>query len=97
VADTYTINLPSGTKVKPLPNPYTDKVRFNLVSGVSGMAVLELHNVLGQKIAVVYQGHIQAGVEITKEFYVPSKDRGTLIYTFRVGEQKVSGKLVPVR
>jgi hypothetical protein len=97
VTDTYTITLPSGTSVKPLPNPYTDKVRFNLVSGVSGLATLEIHNVLGQKIAVVYQGHIQAGVEISKEFYVPSKDRGTLIYTFRVGEQKVSGKLVPIR
>jgi hypothetical protein len=97
VTDTYTITLPSGTKVKSLPNPYTDKVRFNLVSGISGLAVLEIHNVLGQKIAVVYQGYIQAGREMTKEFYVPSKDRGTLIYTFRVGDQKVSGKLVPVR
>jgi hypothetical protein len=97
VAETYNITLPSGTKVKSLPNPYTDKVRFNLVSGISGLATLEVHNVLGQKIAVVYQGYIQAGREMTKEFYVPSKDRGTLIYTFRVGDQKVSGKLVPVR
>lgn len=97
VADTYTITLPSGTKVKPLPNPYTDKVRFNLVSGLSGLATLELHNVLGQKVAVVYQGYIKAGTELSKEYYVPSKDRGTLIYTFRVGDQKVSGKLVPVR
>lgn len=97
VADTYTITLPSGTKVKPLPNPYTDMVRFNLVSGISGLATLELHNVLGQKIAVVYQGYIKAGTELSKEYFVPSKDRGTLIYTFRVGDQKISGKLVPVR
>jgi hypothetical protein len=97
VTDTYTITLPSNTKVKPLPNPYTDKVRFNLVSGISGIATLEIHNVLGQKIAVVYQGYIQAGKELTKEYYVPSRDRGTLIYTFRVGDQKISGKLVPVR
>ena len=97
VSETYNITLPSGTKVKSLPNPYTDKVRFNITSGISGLAILEIHNVLGQKVAVVYQGYVQAGRELTKEFYVPSKDRNTLIYTFRVGDQKVSGKLVPVR
>ena len=97
VSETYNITLPSGTKVKSLPNPYTDKVRFNITSGISGLAILEIHNVLGQQVAVVYQGYVQAGRELTKEFYVPSKDRNTLIYTFRVGDQKVSGKLVPVR
>jgi hypothetical protein len=97
VAETYTITLPSGTKVKSLPNPYTDKVRFNLVSGISGLATLELHNVLGQKVAVVYQGYIKAGTEFSKEYFVPYKDRGTLIYTFRVGDQKISGKLLQAR
>ena len=52
---------------------------------------------LGQKVAVVYQGYIKAGAELSKEYFVPVKDRGTLIYTFRVGDQKISGKLVPVR
>jgi hypothetical protein len=97
IAETYNINLQSNTKVKALPNPYTERVRFNLVSGVSGIASLEIHNMLGQKVAVVYNGYIQAGRELTKEFFVPFKDRSTLIYTFRVGDQKVSGKLLSTR
>ena len=94
VTETYDIRLESSTKVKALPNPFTEKVRFNLVSGVSGIATLEIHNTLGQKVAVVYQGYLQAGRELSKEFYVPVKDRGALLYTFRVGDQKVTGKLI---
>ena len=92
--DTYKIVLESSTKVKAVPNPYTDKIRFNLVSGVSGIGSLELYNSLGQKIAVVFQGYVQAGTELNKEYNVPREQRSTLIYVFKVGEQKVTGKMI---
>ncbi len=90
----YRIVLESPTKVKAVPNPYTDKIRFNLVSGVSGMGILELYNMQGQKIGVVFEGFVQAGREFTKEYVVSGASRTNLIYIFRVGDQKISGKLI---
>jgi hypothetical protein len=90
----YRIVLESPTKVKAVPNPYTDKIRFNLVSGVSGMGILELYNMQGQKIGVVFEGFVQAGREFTKEYVVSGAARTNLVYIFRVGDQKISGKLI---
>lgn len=95
--ETYRIVLESPTKVKAVPNPFTDKIRFNLVSGVSGLGVLELYNMQGQKIGVVFEGFVQAGREFTKEYFVPGAARANLIYIFRVGDQKISGKLINQR
>lgn len=97
LAETYKIILESPTKVKAVPNPFTDKIRFNLVSGVSGYGSLELYNILGQKIGVVYQGFVQAGRELNKEYNIPKDQRNTLIYVFKVGDQKVTGKLLGLK
>jgi hypothetical protein len=94
IAQTYNIVLESGTKVNAVPNPYTDKVSFHLISGVTGYGSLELYNVLGQKVATVFQGYVQAGKEINQEYLVSKFNRSTLIYSFKVGEQKVTGKLI---
>lgn len=96
-SETYRIKLESAQRVNATPNPYLDRVRFNLVSGVTGRGSLELFNMLGQKVAVVFEGHVQAGWEINKDFLVPKAQRSTLIYVFTVGEQKVTGKLIGLR
>lgn len=93
----YNILLKSPTKVAVFPNPFTDKVRFNLVSGVSGMGTLELYNLLGQKVATVFEGYIKAGTEITKDYNAPRAGRNTLIYLFKVGDQRVTGKLIELK
>ena len=74
-----------------------DKVRFNLTSGASGYGSLELYNTLGQKIAVVYQGYVQAGRQVNKDYLIPKGQRNTLIYVFKVGEQQVTGKLMGLK
>jgi hypothetical protein len=94
VVDTYKIVLESGTKVNAVPNPFREKIRFNLVSTISGMGSLELYNMMGQKVAVVYQGYIQAGKEIIKEHVVSNQKTSALIYVFKVGDQRVTGKLL---
>ena len=95
--ETFDIELKSGTQVKAMPNPFTDRIRFNLVSGVSGMGSLELFNVMGQKVGVVYQGYIQAGRPFNQEYNVPETNRNALIYVFKVGDQQVTGKLMGLR
>jgi hypothetical protein len=86
--------IESGTKVKAMPNPFTDRVRFDLTSAISGAGSLELYNTAGQKVATVYKGYVQAGIPIRKEYSVPIAQRNTLIYVFRVGSQQASGKLL---
>jgi hypothetical protein len=82
------------TKVLAAPNPFTDRVRFTLQSDVSGMGSLEIYNTIGQKIATVYQGYVEAGKTLNKEYVVKRAMRAELIYIFRVGDQKTTGKLL---
>jgi hypothetical protein len=63
-------------------------------SYVSGHGSLEIYNTLGQKISTVYQGHIEAGRSLVREFTVPRTQRAALVYVFRVGNERVTGKLI---
>jgi hypothetical protein len=76
------------------PNPYNDKVRFTMQSPVSGQGSLEVFNMLGQRLATIYQGFIEAGKTRVVEFNVPDVNRTNLIYYFKVGNQPVTGKLL---
>jgi PKD-like domain len=96
-SEPYNIVLGSPSKVSAVPNPYTDKIRFNLVSAVSGIGKLELFTLLGQKVVTVFEGYIQAGTELIKEYNAPGGQRNTLIYVFKVGDQRVSGKLIGLK
>ncbi|MEP6617102.1 MAG: hypothetical protein ABJA57_11005 [Ginsengibacter sp.] len=84
----------SGTKVKAFPNPFNDRVKFSLQSAVSGQGSLELFNALGQKVKTIFQGYVEKGQVRTLEYNVPSVQRNTLIYIFKVGNQKSSGRLI---
>jgi hypothetical protein len=88
------IRLASTTRVLATPNPFTNRVRFDLESAVSGQGSLEVFNVMGQRVAVVYNGYITAGQRLIREYSASNAGKGTLFYVFKVGDQKVSGKLI---
>jgi hypothetical protein len=79
--------------VKAYPNPFNDRVKFVVNAPASGNGSLEVYNIMGQKVKTVYQGHINSGNQ-TFELTIPKKQQSTLIYLFRVGDQKVTGKLL---
>jgi hypothetical protein len=79
------------------PNPFTNKVQFSVVSPVSGMASLDVYNIVGQKLKTVYQGYLQAGSKQIIEYNVPSPYKGALIYTLKVGDQQINGKVVHMK
>jgi hypothetical protein len=83
--------------VKAYPNPYTSIINFSLVSPVSGKATLEVYNMLGQKLAVVYSGSVDAGIERTVNYNVPAGNRVQLMYKLTVGDQSYHGMLIPVK
>jgi len=90
VSEVGTDNL----KVSAYPNPYNDVVRFNIESNVSGQAQLEVFNMLGQKVKTVYNGYIQANRAQLVEYKVPTAVQENLIYILRIGDRRVTGKLL---
>jgi len=79
--------------VKAYPNPFNDHVKFVINSPSAGNGSLDIYNVMGQKVKSVYQGRVLAGNN-SFEVTIPKKDQQTLIYMFRVGDKKVTGKLL---
>ncbi|MEI6945630.1 hypothetical protein V9K67_00405 [Paraflavisolibacter sp. H34] len=82
------------TRVLAAPNPFDSKIKFTIQPSVSGPATLELYNLSGQKVKTLYQGYVQKEQVQSIEYNVPAHQRSHLIYLFRVGDQKVSGKLI---
>jgi hypothetical protein len=77
------------------PNPYNDEVNFNFVSPESGRTVLEIYDLVGRKIAVVFEGYTEAGIQKTITYKIPASQRVAMIYRLIVGNKSSSGKLFP--
>jgi hypothetical protein len=83
------------TSVTAYPNPYSSEVNFNMKSSVAGRGSLTLYDLLGRKVATVFEGDLVAGSE-TKATYRPAAaKRQVLIYVFIVGDKTIQGKLIP--
>ena len=65
-------------------------------SQVSGQGSLQVYNMLGQRVATVYNGTIVAGRSQIVEYNAPRSFNGGMIYIFRVGGKQVTGKLMNI-
>jgi|GEM_PF-3507319 len=79
-------------KAKVYPNPYTDRVNFQVTAKQEGKASLILYNMNGQRVATIFEGEMKAGTQ-TFNYNVPASLRHGLIYIFRQNGQAESGKL----
>jgi hypothetical protein len=79
------------------PNPFTNNVRFTLESSLTGHGVLEVYNLMGQKIQTVFEGTVFAGKSQVIQYNVPVQNRTSLTYRFTVNNKTVSGKLINLR
>jgi hypothetical protein len=87
----------AGVKVLAAPNPFNDKIRFSVESSVSGQGVLELYNMLGQKVKTVFEGYVEKGKMQVIEYKVAAAQRSGLSYLFIIGDQKATGKLIGLK
>jgi hypothetical protein len=85
----------SETTVKAYPNPFSDRVKFLVTSSEGGNGSLEVYNMMGQKVKTVYTGFIAAGTQ-TFELGLPSQRVANLVYVLRIGDKKVTGKILQV-
>jgi hypothetical protein len=83
------------TSVTAYPNPYSSEVNFNMKSSVAGRGSLTLYDLLGRKVATVFEGDLQAGSETKATYRLAGSKRQVLIYLFIVGDKTVQGKLIP--
>jgi hypothetical protein len=81
--------------VKAYPNPFSDKVKFVVTAPVAGRGHLEVYNMMGQKVKTVYQGFIAVGTQ-TFELSLPTQQIANLVYVLRIGDKKISGKILQI-
>jgi hypothetical protein len=81
------------TKVLAYPNPFSNKVNFVITSSVAGRGNLEVFNMLGQKVKTVYQGLFTKGIQ-TFELNLSRQQLSNLVYVLRIGDKKLTGKLL---
>jgi hypothetical protein len=97
ITSTQSIISTQHLSVTTYPNPFTDKIKFSIVSPISGKASLDIYNVMGQKLATIYQGYLFAGRGEVIDYNVPSIYKSTLIYNLKVGDKQVNGKLIQIK
>jgi hypothetical protein len=80
--------------VKAFPNPYVDQVTFNISVKNAGKGSLVLYNAIGQQVANVFEGNMQANSTQTIRYTVPVSQRKSLVYVFRQNGNTSTGRLV---
>jgi hypothetical protein len=83
------------TLVTAYPNPYSSIVHFNLKTSVAGRGSLVIYDVLGRKVAIVFEGDLPAGDDRSIQYNLGAIPRQPLIYIFTIGDQVIHGKLIP--
>ena len=82
------------SELKVYPNPFNDFVNIEFVSPVKGHAVLEIHNMVGQRVAVLLDDYIEAGVENKVQFRPESEVSGFYLYKLDIDGQIQIGKMI---
>ena len=75
--------------------PFGSEVNFEFKSGITGHATLELFDVLGHKLAVVYSGDVNAQVPYSVSYKVPAGYKVSMIYKLAIGKEVLHGILLP--
>ena len=76
------------------PNPFDEVVNFEFVSAVSGHAVLEIHNMLGQRVARLLDQPVEAGELQRVEFRPNSEISGVYLYRLDIDGDTRIGKII---
>jgi len=81
-------------QIKAYPNPFSDKVNFQFVSPIKGKATLEIYNISGQRIALLFSGMVDAGISKTVQYTKGRTVASTmLVYKLTVGDKVIQGKV----
>jgi hypothetical protein len=79
------------------PNPFRETVNFRFVSPQSGRATLELFNVFGQKLTVLFDGEVKAHIQNNVRYTQSIGNTSMLIYKLSVNGTTLTGKVQSIK
>lgn len=91
-------NLPDVALIRTAyPNPFTDEVRFEMVSPLSpATGRLTLYDTMGRRLDVIFDGELEPGTNVI-HYRPQSLASGMYFYHFETGEDSAVGALYYVR
>ena len=82
------------SELRVYPNPFSDIVNIEFVSPVKGHAILEIHNMVGQRVATLMDQYIDAGALNKVQFRPDSEVSGFYLYKLDINGQIQIGKMI---
>lgn len=76
------------------PNPFSNKVYFEVSLKEPAKVVLEIFTVTGLKLSTLFDGNVEAGVQTRFEYNPEKIPAQVLIYRLRIGDELETGKLI---
>ncbi len=89
--DTNSSILRHEAQVSVYPNPFTDKVKFEVVVPQSGNGTLEVFNLFGQRVKTIFSGYFPSGIN-SYEMNLENLDQSNFIYQLTMDKNQVKGK-----
>ena len=86
---------PATLDVKAYPNPFTNEVTFRLSSPIAGKGSLETYDLVGRKLAIIFQGNVEANTPKLIKYTVPASYKVPMMYRFSVEKLTFGGLLLP--
>jgi len=76
------------------PNPFSDKLRFEFMAPADMHTRINLYDVTGRMVQMVFDNEVKGGVEYNAEFTPSTKVSGIYIYRMTMGEEVFNGKVM---
>lgn len=76
------------------PNPFTDKVNFEIMLKEPAQVVLEIYTIAGLKLSTLFNGKVEAGMQNRFEYNPEKVPAQVLLYKLRIGDILETGKLI---
>jgi hypothetical protein len=83
--------------IQAFPNPFRETVNFRFVSPQSGRATLELFNVFGQRLTVLFDGEVKAHTQNNVRYTQSIGNTSMLIYKLTVNGTTLTGKVQSIK
>jgi len=76
------------------PNPFTTKANIQFTASESGRAAVELYNIAGTKIRILFSANVVQGEVYNASFGDALLPGGVYVYTISNGKQKHTGRMI---
>lgn len=92
-----TSSLDAGVTSRAYPNPFRESFTIDFVSKYSGTAKVEIYDVTGRLIEVIYKGDVIAGVQYKVKYQSKLNTPSAVIYKVTVGQSTMIGRMLSPR